>query len=602
MDTEIQLNEHLVVLSASGEPRCAAVAPSRSTTIGSGAEADLRLQDCEVDTLHAEIERSPAGAILLRRGGPVWVNGRRVSAQPLQHGDLISLGRCALSFREGPPPGNGAPMARSSESHRAVEVLRRLYAISRRLYAGDPLDEVTQQIVSDIVELTNADKGMLLLFEGETGVRLAGSKIAKAGDFDPEEINLSQTAIAKIKEDPRPRIWTDIEADPDLAQAPSIHRAGVRSLMAAPVLVGEELIGVLYLCHAAGSGMFEQGQLDLLSVYAAQAALLMVSATLGRELSLEVEQIRRDLQTVREQQIWGSSAPMRQLLQRLDRVAPSSISVLVIGETGTGKELCARELHRCSDRSEGPFVPVNCGAIPGHLLESELFGHVKGAFTGATKDRMGKMRSATGGTLFLDEIGEMPIDQQAKLLRVLEDRQVTPVGGDKSYAADFRLVCATNQELEQRISEGQFRRDLFYRVAGFVLEVPSLREREDDAVELARLFLKRHAVLLERPEARLSAAAMTAIRSHRWEGNVRELQAAVQRALVVCEGDIIHPADLGLNEVEETTGWLPLARARDDFVKQYVKQAVSDFGGNRTAAARALKITPRTVFKYLEEV
>jgi two-component system response regulator FlrC len=234
------------------------------------------------------------------------------------------------------------------------------------------------------------------------------------------------------------------------------------------------------------------------------------------------------------------------MLTRLRRVAASELSVLLSGESGTGKEVLARDVHAHSQRARGPFVAINCAAIPKDLLEATLFGYERGAFTGAQKSQAGKFELAHGGTLFLDEIGEMPPELQAKLLRVLQERVVERVGSHQEIALDFRLVAATNRRLEQAVRDGRFREDLYFRIGVFPLEIPPLRTRIDDIDVLSRHFLKRYSAPAGRPGARLSEAAMARMRQHPWPGNVRELENVIQRALLMADTDDILPDDLGL--------------------------------------------------------
>lgn len=244
----------------------------------------------------------------------------------------------------------------------------------------------------------------------------------------------------------------------------------------------------------------------------------------------------------------GEDPAFLQMLTRLRRVAASELSVLLSGESGTGKEVLARDVHAHSQRARGPFVAINCAAIPKDLLEATLFGYEKGAFTGAQKSQAGKFELANGGTLFLDEIGEMPPELQAKLLRVLQERVVERVGSHQEIALDFRLVAATNRRLEQAVREGRFREDLYFRIGVFPLEIPPLRTRVDDIAVLSRHFLKRYSAPAGRPGARLSDAALTRMRQHPWPGNVRELENVIQRALLMADTDDILPDDLGLPE------------------------------------------------------
>jgi DNA-binding NtrC family response regulator len=292
----------------------------------------------------------------------------------------------------------------------------------------------------------------------------------------------------------------------------------------------------------------------------------------------------------------GKSAAFRAVTERLPVAARSEAPVLITGETGTGKELVARALHDLSPRADGPFVPVNCGAVPEALMESELFGHVKGAFTDARADKRGLAREAEGGTLFLDEIGEMPVALQVKLLRFLQEREVRPVGSSRAESVDVRVVAATHQDIRGAISDGRFREDLYYRLNVVPLRLPPLRERPEDLPELAAHLLERAARGTTTPRKTLTPAALAALRAHSWPGNIRELENVLHRALIFCPGDSIDAADL---ELEPATPSAispgpdldtPLREAKDalvaDFEAEYVVAALRASGGNVAQAAR----------------
>jgi transcriptional regulator with PAS, ATPase and Fis domain len=274
--------------------------------------------------------------------------------------------------------------------------------------------------------------------------------------------------------------------------------------------------------------------------------------------------------------------------------------VLITGETGTGKELIAREIHRRSGRSKGPFVTINCGAIPENLMESELFGHVKGAFTGAVASRPGKFQHADGGTLFLDEIGELPPNLQVKLLRALQEKVVVRVGENRPEAVDIRVVAATNKELEEEIKKGAFREDLFYRLNVVQVQLPALRERGEDVVVLAKYLLGKYSSEFNRKVAGFTPNALIAIRKYDWPGNVRQLENRIKKAVVLADKTMVGPEDLDLSP-EELKPILPLAEAREEWQRRYVQEVLDRNNGNRTKTARDLGVDPRTIFRYLEK-
>jgi two-component system NtrC family response regulator len=286
----------------------------------------------------------------------------------------------------------------------------------------------------------------------------------------------------------------------------------------------------------------------------------------------------------------------------VEKVAPADISVLILGESGTGKELFARALHNLSPRSKGRFVAINCAAIPENLLESELFGHEKGAFTGAHKQTQGKVELASGGTLFLDEIGDMPAPLQAKLLRFLQERVVERVGGRDEIPVDVRVVCATNQDLDQRIKDGLFREDLYYRIGEVTLRVPPLRERVGGIAVLAQVFLQRFAAAHGRAIRGFAPDALAAIETYRWPGNVRQLENKVKTAVVMAEGNLIGAADLGLQPGAADEMSLNLREVRTRAERQAVQQALALSDGNISRAAELLGITRPTLYDLLDKL
>ena len=297
--------------------------------------------------------------------------------------------------------------------------------------------------------------------------------------------------------------------------------------------------------------------------------------------------------------ILGRSPAIRALFSLVDRVADDDVPVLLTGESGTGKEVMARAIHALSRRRDGPFVPINCGAIPESLLESELFGHERGAFTGAVRSRSGRFEAAEGGTLFLDEIGEMHPHLQVKLLRFLEDHVVEPVGGNDRRKLDVRVLAATNCDLAHAVEEGEFREDLYYRLAVFNLQLPPLRERGEDAVEIARYVLARDCAEAGRRLCGFSSEALVALREAPWPGNVRELNNRVRRAVVVAEGPLVEPEDLGLTPPALEEPILLLREARSRAELETVLAALRRTGWNKSAAARKLDISRTQLYELL---
>jgi two-component system NtrC family response regulator len=294
---------------------------------------------------------------------------------------------------------------------------------------------------------------------------------------------------------------------------------------------------------------------------------------------------------------------MLEICRTIERIAPADVTTLLLGETGTGKEVLAKAIHQLSLRKEKPFCAINCGAIPENLLESELFGHEKGSFTGATQMKQGKIELANGGTLFLDEIGDMPMTLQVKLLRFLQERVIERVGGVKQIPVDVRVVCATHQNLQDHIEKGIFREDLYYRVSEITLNIPPIREREGDAIIIAQALLKNFIQQMQRPKLSFSDDAMKAIKVYNWPGNVREIINKVKRAVIMADDKLITAADLELSDFSDSNPEeaLNLRQIRDAAEKVAISQALHAAQNNMAKAARLLGITRPTLYNLTEK-
>jgi two-component system response regulator PilR (NtrC family) len=337
-----------------------------------------------------------------------------------------------------------------------------------------------------------------------------------------------------------------------------------------------------------------------------ELALIVGRALEKHDLQRENESLRIQLASRgRIAGMVGESASMKQIYSLVDKVAQNRTTVLIVGESGVGKELVARAIHSKGPRASGPFVPINCGAIPDGLVESELFGHVRGAFTGATSDRAGLFKAACGGTIFLDEVGELPLAAQVKLLRAIQDRRIKPVGGNRDLEFDARIVAATNRDLSEEVKEGRFREDLFYRLNVIQIFVPPLRERREDILKLAEHFIEQHANEMGRSLLSLSKEACSYLQSYGWPGNVRELENAMERAVTLTEGRVIKPDVLppqvrGVSlstdgAVELPPGGIDLQAYLDAVERKYLQMALAQAGGVKKEGAKLLGLTFRSM-------
>ena len=391
----------------------------------------------------------------------------------------------------------------------------------------------------------------------------------------------------------------DFPPDPDGASEGLAILADILTIApAAKVIIatGNETREHALRAIALGAYDFYQKPIDI-------DVLQLIVARAERIFDLEAEN-RRLLEATAASPIDGiiaSGPEMLTVLRNIEKMAPTDVAVLLRGESGTGKELLARAVHKLSARAREPFVPINCAAIPETLLESELFGHEKGAFTGAFKQTIGKIESADRGTLFLDEIGDVPLPMQVKLLRFLQDQIVERIGGRSPVQVDVRIVCATNQDLNLMMAEGRFREDLYYRLNEVTVQVPPLRERAADVVVLASFFLGRFAAEYGRLARGFSATALAALRDHPWPGNVRELENRVKRAIVMTDGPLLSAADLGLAAPGEDTQSLTIRDARARAEREVLQLALAQAGSNLSKAAKLLGISRPTLYDLMQQ-
>jgi Nif-specific regulatory protein len=389
-----------------------------------------------------------------------------------------------------------------------------------------------------------------------------------------------------------------------LGEAESLVAAAVKTLLAVPLVVLDRKVGVLYLDRQDMRARFDEDHLQLATAIAAMAAAALDNAVRIERLESENQRLQAEIHI--EHQMVGESARMREVYQFIAKAAPTDSTVLLRGESGTGKELVARAIHGNSRRANQPFLAINCAAITDPLLESELFGHEKGAFTGAITQKKGKLEVADGGTLFLDEIGELSPPVQAKLLRVLQGRQFERVGGVRPIRVDIRLIAATNKDLEEAIRDGAFRQDLYYRLNVLSLLLPPLRDRREDISLLASYFASKYADKSRRKLIGISPEARACLMNYHWPGNVRELENAIERAVVLGSADYILPEDLPETVLEAETGGGAVVAKYHEAIRQTKKhlivQAMEQAGGNYTDAARILGVHPNYLHRLIRNM
>jgi DNA-binding NtrC family response regulator len=606
-------------------------------TVGRGASQSLQLTDSAVSRHHLTLRPAldsagrPAVVVAAIAGvNPVWtlVEGRRADVRQgdvLPGGATVTLGSTTLRIEAAPPPDRPSGRAtlepagrttmemdaRVTGGHDGSDRLASLASLGDRLARCQGLQEVFKEATTWAIEALPASRALLLSPDGS-------DILGAATDGAKSDLALSRALLSRVLAERRAFLVRDVLAEPDLADRRSVQIRGIVGAMAAPAATL-----VFYVdWGAAEAARRSHGAPDPHDPHDEGALLLLVCAAhlvsaLGQSASE-----RSQLQAAalhggargrkgRLPRMIGQSAAIQRLQVFIERVAGSPATVLLRGESGTGKELAAGLVHGLSAAAQGPFVAINCAAIPEQLQESELFGHEKGAFTGAVAQHEGVFARADGGTLFLDEIGEMSLSTQARMLRVLETRRFTRVGGTKEIQVAVRLVAATHRDLRQMVTEGRFREDLLYRLSVIHTELPPLRERLDDIEPLVQHFASALGEEMGRRIERIAPDALEALRRYRWPGNVRELRNVVERALVLGDGpelelddlppELVHAAPSGAVAVASQITASGQIRTLAELERDAIAAALAATAGNKARAAALLGIDRTTLYRKLKD-
>ena len=604
------MRPRLVLLSS---PRSGQTFPVRPDGLSIGRHPDNRLlvTDRAASRFHCVVEPAD-GRFRLRdlesRQG-TFVNGRPIREHLLEEGDLVAVADLLLLFQTEETEsveasrgesvaviGGGSFSARTTIHLPPQDALRTrpdfqtLVRIAGVLQAARSTEELARGLLEQVLAAVPGDRAALLLVDrgsAEIAATFAADRRQVSGDPFP----VSRTVVQAVLCDGVTLRAEDVLLEERLAGADSLRADRIRSLLAVPLVHLDRVLGLLYvdvLALGEPARPLDEGHLQILAALGGVAAGALAFV---RQMEWLDEENRRLTASLVSDMV-GESPRMREVYRLLARMAASDSTVLLRGESGTGKEVAARTLHKASPRADKPFVAVNCATLSETLLESELFGHEKGAFTGAVARKIGKAEAADGGTLFLDELGEIPLPLQSKLLRFLQERELDRVGGTHPIRVDVRVVAATNRDLEKAIREGTFREDLYYRLNVITLHLPPLRERREDVSLLASHFAARISQRLGRPTAGFTPEARACLQRYDWPGNVRELANAVERALVLGEGDLIRPEDLPETVLE--SGAAPEVslgqyhEAIQETKKRLIRGAVAEAGGNITKAAARL--------------
>jgi transcriptional regulator with GAF, ATPase, and Fis domain len=585
--------------------------------LGRSSDCDVPLPDPALSRRHCRIVPGEAGGWLVEdlgsRAGTFLGGVPLTGSTPLRPGEPLLMGSTQVRLQLQP----SGPSVLSGDSERDTRNVQLLLQTVGDLHGTEDTAELLRTIVDRAIRIAGGERGALLL-PGSGGVLEAAiARDAAGGDLPPEQA-LTRALPARALHSGRAVVLTDSEA-PGSAATQSVLQGGLRSVLCAPLPGADGQAGVLYVDSSQPAEDFGPGDLAAFEALAAHSALALERARLreARERRLLEERQRLVTENADLRRRLASPPPigespvMRQALELVQRFARTDATVCLTGETGTGKEVIARHLHASSLRSSGPFVVIDCGAIPAGLIESELFGHAAGAFTGAGAARKGLFREANGGTVFLDEVGELPLELQTRLLRVLQERTVQPVGSAERVPIDVRVLCATHRDLRQRVAEGTFREDLYYRISVLTVPIPPLRERGGDVLLLARHFLQRFAADYVVGVTGFTREAAEALAAHPWPGNVRELEHCIQRAVLLATPPFVTRKDIGLGEEPDGAPGAPAERelafpglqearaaATERFERAYLEEALQRAGG-KMAEAAALAGVSRQLLRRL---
>jgi Nif-specific regulatory protein len=588
--------------------------------IGRETAANLCIADASVSRRHSTIEKKDDGFVItdLESLNGTFVNDVPVKSRLLEHGDRVRIGDSQFLFltHEGDAASKSSEV-KLDEAHvvsgstlqirfdDALYLMARdlsaLMKVSTTINSIRGLDDLLERLLELLFEVVPAQRGAILLTnEGSFETSLVfGLDRVRGKD---QAVNVSRTIVQQVLRDGVALLASDPEAEPSLATQ-SLIATHAHSVMCVPLIMVDRKLGVLYLDTTQSHDQFNRDHLQLVAAIAGIAAVAIENARQFEWLETENERLLADVNI--EHNMVGESPAMQRIYHFISKVAPTDSTVLISGESGTGKELAARAIHRNSKRAQKAFMAVNCAALNESLLESELFGHEKGSFTGAFAQKKGRLEVADGGTVFLDEIAELTPPLQVKLLRVLQEREFERVGGTVTIKVDLRLIAATNKNLEEAIEASQFRQDLYYRLNVVSLEMPGLRERREDIMLLANYFADKYGAKCNRKLKGFSSEARACLTAYDWPGNVRELENAIERAVVLGTTDLILPEDLPEAVLESElspTSTLRYHEAVTQTKKQIILRAIEEAKGNYTEAAKLLGVHPNYLHRLIRNL
>ena len=477
--------------------------------------------------------------------------------------------------------------------------LQSIYRLAQQMAHSGDADELLQLILSELMEETGAEVGAFIYYDARND-RFEPRTIRTQNERDKSEIEFSYSVFQDILKNKEAVLTFDTRTDQKYSDKQSVIINKIYAILAFPLIINNQLYGILYFDSRRNRQSFNETSRQFLSLFSAIASLALEQVLKKRKIEKENVQLRRRLDDeIAIPEIIGQSEIMKKLFRLINKVAKTDASVIITGENGTGKELVARAIHDLSKRKDKPYIAQYIGNIPGTILESELFGYKKGAFTGADKDKIGLFEAVDGGTLFLDEVGDLNPDLQTKLLRVLENKEIMRLGENTVRHVDVRIIAATNKDLPAMVKEGTFREDLYYRLNVIGIKVPTLRERKTDIPLLVDYFLKK-----ENPDhpLEISKEALRKIMSYDWPGNVRQLSNIIQRACILASDNIIREEDIQFDDLVGKKVDIHFGGTLEELKNRIIAERIKQFNGNKTRAAKSLNISLRSLQAKAKEL
>ncbi len=624
------MNPRLLAISGSLKGRVFPLSGSE-ISIGRDRNNDIRVNDRSISRRHCLIRQDGENFTIsdFESFNGTFVNDAAVKQHAIKHGDRIMLGDVLFLFFQFETENDSAfdLVELSSEingrSTVRIEGTDAVYLNPLKLLKSLAPDNTTARNLSALLELNielgklrdleslqksvlkavfdalPVERGAIILIE-ESLENITGTFTRNRSDETAPKISISQTIAEQVIREKAAILCRDIETDPLYKQAESLIALKTSSLICAPLTVREKTAGIIYLDTENAARSFDENHLQFLTAVAGIVSIVLENIRHLESLNEENQRLRQEINL--EHNMIGESPQMQKVFRFIEKAAPTSATVLIRGESGTGKELVARAVHENSERAEKPFIAINCAVLSENLLESELFGHEKGAFTTAFAQKKGRIEIADGGTLFLDEIGEISTAMQAKLLRVLQEREFERVGGMRTIKVDVRIIAATNRELESEIRAGNFREDLYYRLNVVSLTMPPLRDRRSDILPLADYFVSRYSQKCKRNISGISADAQVLLSNYDFPGNVRELENAVERAVVLGNSEMLLPEDLPESILESGGSAIKITdyqTAVNEMKKNLILKTLDQTNGNYTEAAKLLGLHPTNLHRLI---